>query len=301
MGWLRWLVYLIVGLAVAGAGLYYWYFLDARVPSGAYSIDIAEVRRLADEVAGDKPVEIRAEQVFKFRFPFSVMVVGKGWEEIDVPVFSYQVAYADRAIVVDTGVNGVESKADPNFDAAAYARMQTAMLTAANIVITHEHPDHIGGLVAAENLPAVLSHTQLTTEQADPNRKYGPKLPKGALTNYTPLSYERYHALAPGVVLIKAPGHTPGSQLVYVKLADGREVLLLGDVAWRMESVKALAPRARYVSDFYLNEDRPAVILQLAELKRLHEAEPGIVMVAGHDATQMAELVKADTIKLGFQ
>jgi glyoxylase-like metal-dependent hydrolase (beta-lactamase superfamily II) len=27
----------------------------------------------------------------------------------------------------------------------------------------------------------------------------------------------------PGVVLIKAPGHTPGSQMIYVVLASGRD------------------------------------------------------------------------------
>jgi glyoxylase-like metal-dependent hydrolase (beta-lactamase superfamily II) len=102
-------------------------------------------------------------------------------------------------------------------------------------------------------------------------------------------------------VLIKAPGHTPGSQLVYVKLADGREVLFLGDVAWRIESVEHVAPRSRYVSDFYLKEDREAVILELAEFKRLHDTEAGLIMIAGHDGEQMADLIKAGVVTMGFK
>jgi glyoxylase-like metal-dependent hydrolase (beta-lactamase superfamily II) len=302
MSWLRWLGYFVLGLAVVGAGLYYWFFLDNRVPAGSYAIDIAEVRKLADAVAGDQPTEIRMERVFAFKAPFAAAVTGEGWQDIELATYVYQIAYADRAIIVDTGVHGPQSKTDPNFDAEAYARLQTAMLTAANVVVTHEHPDHIGGLVAHPNLAAVLAHTQLTQEQVDhPEKMFGLKFPDGALASYEPLAYERHHALAPGVVLIKAPGHTPGSQMVYVKRADGREFLILGDVAWRFESVERLAARSRYVSDYYLSEDREAVLLQLAELKRLHEAEPGLVMIAGHDTDQMAELLKTGALAKGFK
>ncbi len=302
MSILRWLGYAFLLLLVIGAGAYYWLFVDSRVPLGSFPIDMAEVRKLADTIAGDKPSEIRVERIASFSFPFTAAVAGAGWDAVEVPVYTYQIAYADRVIMVDTAIDGSNSKGDATFDPAAYARMQTAMLTATNIVITHEHPDHIGGLVAHPNQSAVLAHTQLSQEQVDhPEKMFGLKFPEGALANYRPLSYDHYHALAPGIVLIKAPGHTPGSQIVYVKLAGGQEVFFLGDVAWRFESVERLAARARFVSDYYLSEDRDAVLLQLAELKRLHDAEPKLVMIAGHDIKQMDDLLKTGLVVRGFK
>ena len=302
MGFLRWLGYGAIALLVMSLAGYYWLFVDSHMPSGTYAVDLVEVRKLSDTVAGEKPVEIRVERVTSFRFPMTAAVSGAGWNEVEVPVYSYQVAYADRTVVIDAGVEGVEASKDPAFDRQAYDRMLAAMKTASAVVVTHEHPDHIGGLVTHPSLPEVLGHTQLTQEQVEhPEKMFGLKFPDGALASYRPLAYDRYHALAPGIVLIKSPGHTPGSQMVFVKTAGGREYLFLGDIAWRFESVERLSARARFVSLFFLGEDRDAVLLQLAELKRLHDANPDLVMVAGHDISQMSELVNTGKIVQGFR
>lgn len=302
MGFLRWLGYGALASLILTVGGYYWLFVDTHMPSGSYTVDMSEVRKLSDTIAGDKPVEVRVERVTSFRFPMTAAVAGAGWNEVEVPVYSYQIAYPDRAVVIDAGVSGEETGADPNFDRAAYDRMLAAMRTASAVVVTHEHPDHIGGLVAHPDLAAVLGNTRLTQEQVDhPEKMFGLSFPDGALANYRALAYDRYHALAPGIVLIKSPGHTPGSQMVFVKTAGGREYLFLGDIAWRFESVERLAARARLVSMFFLSEDRDAVLLQLAELKRLRDSNPDLVMVAGHDIDQMSRLLKSGAIAEGFK
>ena len=54
-------------------------------------------------------------------------------------------------------------------------------------------------------------------------------------------------AVAPGVVVIPAPSHTLGSQMVFVKLADGREFLFAGDIATMASSWRELRARSRLI------------------------------------------------------
>src|SRR5262249_50483518 len=161
-------------------------------------------------------------------------------------------------------------------------------------VITHEHLDHIGGLARHPHLKQILDITKLTKEQiASPEYMTDARLPADVLASAKPLIYDRYVAIAPGVVLIKAPGHTPGSQMVFVQRADGTEYLFLGDVAWSLRNVELVRERARLVTSFFIHEDHDAVMLELAELHRIHEAEPNLHIIPGHDPAVLADALKS--------
>jgi glyoxylase-like metal-dependent hydrolase (beta-lactamase superfamily II) len=123
--------------------------------------------------------------------------------------------------------------------------------------------------------------------------------PSAPFEGFTPFDYDRYAAVAPGMVLIRAPGHTLGSQLVYVQRADGAELIFLGDVAWRLENVEQQRERARLVTTL-MGEDRDQVGLELRELHRLAAAEPKLSLVPGHEASRIAKLVAAGLLKEGF-
>ena len=117
-----------------------------------------------------------------------------------------------------------------------YARAVSALRGADLIVITHEHYDHVGTVGHSAVADELAPKTMLTRAQME-SLLHKPKMTLTPFDStragrYIVIDYDRVLPIAPGVVLIKAPGHTPGSQVVYVKLASGREVILSGDVAF---------------------------------------------------------------------
>lgn len=292
-------------VAAVLAALYWWLWLDHRMPEpGGFAIDVAELRRLADASAGPKPGELRVEKVSAIGFTESMIVTGGRWSVVDMPVYAYQLRYPDQTIIVDTAMD--RSLAQPEFilqshDDAAYDRVMRGLDTAAQIVITHEHFDHSGGLAKHPRLAGIWPAVRLSEAQlAHIDRAAPAELPEALLRDTEPLRYDRYHALAPGVVLIASPGHTPGSQMVYVQLADGREVLLLGDVAWKRKNVDLPRERPRFVTALLIREDREAVYAQLQALNRLARDEPGIRQIPGHDADVVDTLAAEGLLKNEF-
>lgn len=304
--WLKVTLGVLAVLLAIGGGAYWWLIMDGAAPDKVadFALDIGELRELANEKPGDKPAEIRVEQVAAFAFPATAVVAGDGWKTVSMPVFTYQIAYPDgRTVIVDTALEremGGDNLA--SFDPEAYARMEKALGDASLILITHEHMDHIGGLTAYPDVKAILPQTRLTAEQlAHPERSVPAKFPDGVLDGYEGLDYGHYEAIAPGIVLIKSPGHTPGSQMVYVQTADGREVLLIGDVAWHYKNIEVMRERARLVTKFMLKENRDQVFSELKALGDLAETAPEIAIVPGHDGKVMARLLENGTLVPGFR
>ncbi len=286
-------------LTLALVPAYIWLFLESGTPGAPYPIDLVKARALASSLPGDKPTSVHVEHITTIEsIPAMGVMAGAGWSKTKLDVYAYQTVSPTSTVIIDTGMRDDDSRA---FQPEAYARVQAALSTASLVVVTHEHFDHIGGLAAHPQLTAILPHAILTKQQlAHPEKMEPAKFPAKALEGFAPLDFDGARAVAPGVVLLTAPGHTPGSQLVFVQLADGRELLFLGDVAWQFTNIEHQRERARLVT-LMIGEDRTLVLSQLRALAELHEKEPKLAIVPGHDAAVIEKLIAEGTLVPRFE
>ena len=306
--WLRRIgVVLVVLLALAGAG--YWYFVaDGSVPAtSTYKTDIAGWRSLVASDAAQLPSEIRIEIVGQDVMPFAAVQGGGANVDFARMRAAFQLNGPTGSVIIDSTLDrDTASKAQRSdrqtYDEAAYGRVIAAMGVATRVVVTHEHADHIGG-VARFPVPERLAE-RLTLNRpqyeglgsATPDGKIPPEFAKAQI-----LDLIQPTRVAPGVVMIPAPGHTPGSAMFYVKLADGREVLFIGDIAWTMSNITTPATRPRFISQFFLkNEDRAAVANEVRALYDLAGAQPSLTILPAHDSVYIDRLIKQGLLKPTF-
>jgi len=293
-GMVRAVARLLAVVALATAALTPFSRLHGQ--EAAWTADIAAARRVAALVPGRKPLRVNVVKFAESRRTKNFSVQGAPVQPSVQARTAFQVVYADGSVMVDAGMDQQVHRffgrgAEEPYDAAAAQAVAAAVDRARLIVFTHEHGDHVGGVVASPRAAELAVKTILTRPQAD-TLTTTPQMPEIRLTaaaarRYIVIDYDAYYPVAPGMAFIKAAGHTAGSQMVLVQLESGREILLAGDATWHMDGVRLVAGKDAP----WVNEDKPAVLGQLRWLNGLLGGEPNLVIVPSHDDEHRQDLV----------
>jgi len=272
--------------------------LRGQAPAAAgWSADISEVRRVATLIPGRKPLRINVLKFAESRRTKNFSVKGEPAAPSVQARTVFQVVYADGYVMVDAGMDepmhrqiGRGAEGEPYYAEQAQA-VNTALRGARAIVFTHEHGDHVTGVIRNPYLAELAPKTILTRAQVNTleNRPQFPdlKITEEQAARYHVIDYDRYMAFAPGWTLIKAAGHTQGSQMMFITLDSGREYLLIGDTAWHMDGVRKVTGKDAP----WIVEDTAAVNDQLKWLNGLSTSEKNLVIIASHDDDEHKELV----------
>jgi glyoxylase-like metal-dependent hydrolase (beta-lactamase superfamily II) len=307
---MRWIGRIGIAILVLAAGLggAYWYYVaDGAVPASAsYKADIAAWRTLVAADTASLPSEIRVEIVGRDKIPLAAMQAGAPFDEYKRVRAAFQLNGPSGSVILDSGMDKeIAAKAQQgpaaSFDEAAYGRVIAAMGNASRVAVTHEHPDHIGGVARFPVPERLAERLTLTSKQYEGLRQFAPGV-AAALVSADIRGLDVAERIAPGVVMIPAEGHTPGSVMFFVKLADGREVLFIGDIAWVLSNVSDLKTRPRFVQQFYMvsREDRAVVADQIRALHDLKAGEPNLTIVPAHDAPVIEALVASGLLQPQF-
>lgn len=296
-------------ILLATAALLCWTLAPSSSPraqGAAWTADITVARRVAGLIPGRKPLRVNVLKFAESRRTKNFSVKGAPVQPSVQARTAFQVVYADGTIMVDAGMNqevhrffgrGVEEP----YDASAARAVATAVEQARLIVVTHEHGDHVAGVIASPRAADLAAKTILTRAQVQ-TLTTAPQMPEIRLTadaarRYLVVDYDAYHPVAPGLAFVKAAGHTPGSQMVLIVLESSREILLVGDATWHMDGVRLTAGKDAP----WITENQPAVLDQLRWLNLLTRTDPNLVIVASHDDEQRRDLVAGGVLGGRFE
>jgi glyoxylase-like metal-dependent hydrolase (beta-lactamase superfamily II) len=250
--------------------------------------DLAAIRAMSAVLPGALPLAVNGVRVAASIRPRKFVIEGGDDTPVTMPRTAFQIVYPDCSVMIDSGLDEAThasfspDKPEPYF-AEQFAKLQRALARARLIVLTHHHADHVAGVLCAPNFSELAGKTIITMGVADcmintPHRPHL-KLAPQALERFIVLDYPQYYPVAPGVVLIQSPGHSPDSQMVFIRLQSGREILHSVDSAWIMDNIMEVKGKAAP----WVKEDVPQVMAQLRWLKAVVETEKNITILVTHD------------------
>jgi glyoxylase-like metal-dependent hydrolase (beta-lactamase superfamily II) len=275
---------------------------QAGVQEVPFTVPLAHIRRMAKIMPGALPVAVNCVRVAASVRPNKFVITGGDDTPITMPRSAFQVVYPDGTVMIDSGLDqethdsfSTPDKREPYFP-AEFVKLQKALNAARMIVLTHFHADHVAGVTQADNFDELAAKTFITvaTAQCLLNTPHKPHLRMSAeqINKFNIFDYGDCFPIAPGMVLIKAAGHSADHQMVYIALQSGREILHSVDVGWVVENIAQIKGKAAP----WVKEDVSAVIGQLRWLNAVLNAEKNVTLLVTHDDALLTKLTKSGTV-----
>lgn len=165
------------------------------------------------------------------------------------------------------------------------------------ILLTHAHWDHVSGIPDFPGTPVWVTPEEhrfiedggMTTTVArglEGARYEEYSFDRGEYLGF-PRSRDVYGDGA--IVIVPAPGHTPGSVVVFLTLPRGRRFALVGDLAWQREGI-TLREEKPWVVRTGVDHDAQGVRESLLRMNALATRFPELTLVPAHDARGFAAM-----------
>lgn len=167
-------------------------------------------------------------------------------------------------------------------------------ITVQSILLTHMHWDHASGLKDFRDIPFYTTKEEIITSQSERAKPPAYMISQyEGLTNFRTLEfkdgpYEIYEESVDfykdgSVVIVRLPGHSPGSIGIFVNLSTNARYFFTGDLTWRREGFQFLTHKY-FISSLLVDLDRSLMEKEIARISELQKLKPEIKIIPSHDS-----------------
>jgi glyoxylase-like metal-dependent hydrolase (beta-lactamase superfamily II) len=164
------------------------------------------------------------------------------------------------------------------------------------VLLTHAHWDHTSGLPELAGTPVWVTaeeHRFIETGGwiTAIARGTGARFEEYGFEGGSYLGFARSHDVYGdgAIVVVPAPGHTPGSVIVFLTLPTGQRYALVGDLVWQREGISEREERP-WLQRTLADVDQQLVRENILHMAAIAARFPEISIVPAHDARAFAEI-----------
>ena len=164
------------------------------------------------------------------------------------------------------------------------------------VLLTHAHWDHASGLPDLAGTPVWVTPEERRfiaeggwiTAVA---RETGARFEEYAFESGSYLGFPQSHDVYGdgAVVVVPAPGHTPGSVIVFVALPSGKRYAFVGDLVWQREGISEREEKP-WLQRTLADRDPAGVRDHILHMAAIAARFPEITIVPAHDTRAFADL-----------